>query len=573
MDALIENLLAGLKGTEYQKQMERVSRKPMSNYTTQFFDEAGHMKNADVTAYRNYVLKNGPFIDVPDLPKCNNKAAKVRQVGNRLYLKKDYNEALNKYNESICWAETGSEDLGIGYANRSAIYYEQEEYQYAIANIALAKKHNYPQRLLSKLLAREQNCLEKIRNGQSKFTIPPIRMPMNVDVNPRIPHLAKGIRMGQIAGYGRSMIAERDFKAGDVILHETPMLTSVSPELKYLNCNYCSIENFHSLIPCPNCVSVMYCDEECLEKGTSFHRYECGISEKLHHISYGSSRVYMGPRMFFYGLSLFDNLEEMMKFCSTHDRTGANPLTLDYTNDCRLEEFKIFHQVKLPTSNFLYEDSFRFYAAVYYSVYINHPLVKSIFTNQETKNFMLRAMLDYMRIIGFLVIGRSENFTNQLQSLASVFNHSCDPNTVASYRSGQLKVIVLRPISKGEQIFISYGPLYDKHSDSERKQIMAMFHFDCVCNICDRKKYKSWLLSGKRTPPIPRKHMTVLQKVVEGDNDAAKLNAMQQFVQRYACHHPGEDIDSAINMYRSLLNITIMVETDALLRGKIAKGI
>lgn len=50
--------------------------------------------------------------------KCSRKAVKVRAEANRLYLAKEYEKALGKYNESICLAETGSEHLGMGYANR-----------------------------------------------------------------------------------------------------------------------------------------------------------------------------------------------------------------------------------------------------------------------------------------------------------------------------------------------------------------------------------------------------------------------------------------------------------------------
>lgn len=111
--------LAGQQGCS--PDIKRVNQKPMSNYTVHFLSRAPHLKTADVVAYRSYVLKHGPFIDetvAADLSKCNKKAAEVRQEGNRLYLDKDYKAALEKYNESLCWAERDSEHLGIGYANR-----------------------------------------------------------------------------------------------------------------------------------------------------------------------------------------------------------------------------------------------------------------------------------------------------------------------------------------------------------------------------------------------------------------------------------------------------------------------
>ncbi|XP_055537149.1 SET and MYND domain-containing protein DDB_G0273589-like [Wyeomyia smithii] len=575
LQSLFSNISAG--PSDYQKHMHRVYQKPMSAYTTKFFADAVHLGTADVTAYRDYVMAKGPFINTPDLPKSNEKAANVRQLGNELYQNRDYEGAIEKYNESICWAENGSEELGFGYANRSAVYYEQKEYHYALANIAMAKANNYPARSMPKLLARETNCRKNIKNPEAPRSVPEVRITLNVEVNPKIPHLAKGIRMKEVSGYGRSLVTERSFKAGDVILHEQPTMAAISPELKFMNCHYCSGANFQSLIPCPDCASVMYCNEQCMQKGREAgHRYECGITEKLQHISYGSNRIYLGPRMFFYGLSLYNHsLDEMMTYASEAGNSAStNPLLLDYTKLNPLEAFKVFHHFKLPTEKFMYEESFRFYAAVYYSVYMKHPLVKSIVINQSKKDFMLRYILHYMRMIGFLTIGAYENFTNQVHLIASVCNHSCDPNTWAVYNNGQLKFIVILPIAKGDQILISYGPLYGTHSDFERQQMVAGMHFECKCIVCDRSnngQLKAWLASTRKLQPIPRKSGSVLMRVLDNDDchSASKLNAVQQFVRRYAAHHPGEAFDKALTLYQQMLTVTHMMEVRALLRANL----
>lgn len=75
-------------------------------------------QEASVKQYRDFVLKNIGLFDVPERGKCNRMAAQLRQVGNRLYLQEKYNDALEKFNESICFAENDSDQLGMGYANR-----------------------------------------------------------------------------------------------------------------------------------------------------------------------------------------------------------------------------------------------------------------------------------------------------------------------------------------------------------------------------------------------------------------------------------------------------------------------
>ncbi|EAT36042.1 AAEL011838-PA [Aedes aegypti] len=554
----------------------RALQNPMDRYLLEFLSRTEHLRLSDVVDYRNYVIKKGPFINdsvAPDLPKDDRKAAAVRQVGNRLYLEMDYPAALEKYNESICWAKgPNSEHLGIGYANRSAIYFDMGEYELSLANIDLAKKHNYPQRLMPKLVARELNCKHKIEGGQSKRAKPCAKLDINVEVNPLRPFMAAGIVQKMIPGYGRSVVAERNFKPGDVILNEKAMLTAISPEVKYKNCNHCSMENFHSLIPCPKCVSVMFCSKECLEKGLRYsHRFECGITEKLHHFSQEASRVLLGIKAFFYGLTLFnDNLKDMMSFCKRNDRTGADPFTLDYSNYDPLEEFKIFHMTKLPTDEFKHEDAFRFYASVYYSIYIRQPLVRSMFTTKAQKDFFLRSILDYTRIMRFLLIEFHTNLTSQFFSIASVCNHSCDPNTAVVNYFGKLKLIAIRPIAIDEQILVSYGLHSREHSYDERQvACRKIMHFKCLCDACDERKMRRIRAAAGNLPAVPNHHIVNLKKVYDDPaiNGADKLNMMRQFIGRYVYAYPRYEYVTALDVYRELLDSTFKEEMEDQLRA------
>lgn len=74
--------------------------------------------NADITVYRDFVLQHDALLEVLELKKSNRTAVAIREAGNRLFLEKKYDEALERYNESICYAEFNSEHLGMGYANR-----------------------------------------------------------------------------------------------------------------------------------------------------------------------------------------------------------------------------------------------------------------------------------------------------------------------------------------------------------------------------------------------------------------------------------------------------------------------
>lgn len=54
--------------------------------------------------------------------KSNAQSLRTRTEGNRKYAKNDIDGAMELYNQSICFAENGSEHLGLAYANRSSCF-------------------------------------------------------------------------------------------------------------------------------------------------------------------------------------------------------------------------------------------------------------------------------------------------------------------------------------------------------------------------------------------------------------------------------------------------------------------
>ncbi|XP_058463040.1 SET and MYND domain-containing protein 4-like [Malaya genurostris] len=540
---------------------------PMYWYLHEFFANPAHPKSNDVSVYRNYVQQLGPSINISNKVKCNFHASVTRQVGNRLFQEKRFRAALEKYNESICWAKADSEELALGYANRSAIYYEQKEYEIALFNITLARKHRYPAKLLPKLLTREFNCKKNIANDcRDNSTYP--ELDFTIKTNNKRPSVAQDIQIKQIPKYGRGMVANRAFQVGEVILCEQPIMSSIDTQVKFLNCDFCSSTHFHSLIPCPNCGSVMFCNEECLEKGLKFiHRFECGIAEKLHHIR---TDHYLGIRMFFYGLSLFeDNIEEMMKFCKSHPKSSeTNPFKIDFTTADRLKQFELFHKVQDKNRYELNDEIvFRFLAALYYEVYLTHPTVKSIFAKQCHKNFMLHSFLDYIRTAAFMKIGPGQHYTEQLFLFAALCNHSCDPNTLSLHTENQLKFIVLRPIAENDEILISYGPLCWDHSADKRHSILRNMYFKCRCDVCvptDGKFAFNIIKSVLEHPTLPSIDIFLFAPYVTLKE---KLHGLQRYIEYFASiAHPNDELYEAIDAYGYNLRLAFKEDLGTKLR-------
>lgn len=496
------------------------------------------------------VKRYGQLDAVQELGKSNATAVRLRNVANRFYLERKFHDALTCYNESICYAEVDSDQLGIGYANRSAVYFEMEEYEFALYNIDLARKHKYPEKLMPKLLARKLNCQQKIANGHSKGTVPCPRMDINVDTNPRIPFLADGIGMNYSHKFGRGLVAEKDFNPGDVILNEKLEMCGVNFDLSYRHCNQCGDEFNHSLIPCPTCTFYMFCGQECRELNWKlYHRFECGVATKL--CSVEAKIGILFARLFFYGLTQFeDDLQAMMNYCEPEVTFASNPLELDFTNLNRLELFKALHNVK-PRIDIDIDIPMKSVVTSHYVAFLKNPLVSSIIRTVAHRRFFLQSLSKYFRLTTGLMtpgVNQQGQIVYVIRPIGSLINHSCDPNATMNLESNSVKVMLLRPVRKGEQIFTAIGSCWWIEGPKE-------FHFKCQCVVCDQgpagRKWRE--LKERRLPQKALDDLLSLQKIVNGSwtDMATKLNETQRFVKQYAHLHPqGPEFGYVLRSYQ-----------------------
>lgn len=537
----------------------------------------------DVLAYREYVTRHGPELEgVPEGAKNNRKAKQLRVRAKQLVNENQLWEALHTYGASVCWAEPGSSAVGSGYAGRAAVYHKLREYEYSLINTKLAKENGYPKQHWPIVDRYEQDCRTKLQAGLSKSAghDVPDEQGLNVETNPKIPFLAKGIRTEEFLDYGRGLIAaDREFTSGDVILHEKPMVAAVHQGAGYGKCSFCTTSIMPRMVPCPDCVTAVYCGQRCLEEDQKlFHRYECGVMAKLQHISCCSFPL--GPRMFLYGLALFNgDLNQFMEFCKANPRTGSDPLELDYTNPDRLEEFKAFHRAKEPPTEFDYNSLCKFYAALYYSIFTKQPQVASLLRTPAQKDFFTTQMLDYIRMATILHIGRPapyDRLTTQHFSIASLCNHACNPNTMSLYHAGHLKLIVIRRIRKGQQITIPYIPPLEEMPDRQKRvhdlSLIAQIE-TCFCDLCDTVKLATLnmiQLMGRRSSTTSGgdSEQPSLANVVR--NDRIDGEELRKFCAQFLRDIPSEDMDvrEMANSYRLKLGMAFIENVENEARSK-----
>jgi hypothetical protein len=107
-------------------------------------------------------------------PKDTDKSNEFRQKGNDLYAKKRFDEAILKYNVSIQYGvspklKSGAggealQGLGTSYANRSAAFFQLNEFQLCLVDIENALANGYSAALRPKLIERKLASLYRLGN-------------------------------------------------------------------------------------------------------------------------------------------------------------------------------------------------------------------------------------------------------------------------------------------------------------------------------------------------------------------------------------------------------------------------
>lgn len=193
--------------------------------------------------------------------KCNETSVGIRTEGNLKYSEKKFFEALVKYNESLCNAPLESENLGLAFANRSAVYLEMKLFDKSLKNIELARKNNYPIKTWDVLIKREEKC-RSLMKQQVKLTDPLAFFKLSHKANKKLPFAVDSLELRINKKYGKHVITNRDLKVGDILVIERPFCSvllsesrfvEVDKSNKFQRCANCLKENQFDLIPCSDC--------------------------------------------------------------------------------------------------------------------------------------------------------------------------------------------------------------------------------------------------------------------------------------------------------------------------------
>ncbi|XP_037052135.1 uncharacterized protein LOC119085756 [Bradysia coprophila] len=419
--------------------------------------------------------------------KDNDLSLKLRREGNALFTNKKWDQAMDKYNRSLCYAEKGSEQIALAYANRSSCYLYMKMYDKCLVDIDLARKANYPEYLEPKLNKRAADCVKSIDDGLQAIDG---EAKLSYESHQNYPGLVEHLVIVNSSKHGRGVFATKDVDVGETVLLER-MYVGESFVRKYETCTVCLKSNTN-LAPCSTCTFAMLCYDGC--NCADLHRLECGIRS---HPNNGDDFV-LGIlisviRSILMAMKLFSNTDDLM--CFVEEAIAADPMEIPLTVDDKstYRSFLKIHKEELT-------DARPHHIHFFYRYLAGNTELASHFSEEKHRRFYMHLIMHHLAVVKSNKITSERLVGNVLPAglnaldyvyedesigiLKTYFNHSCAPNIAFYCDNGCIIGKIIRPVKNGEQLFCSYFPNLLGLTWDDRRG-MNDFGFECDCFRCE----------------------------------------------------------------------------------------
>lgn len=474
--------------------------------------------------------------------------------------------------------------------------FEWKRFRECLINIELARKADYPERLMHKLDKRENDCRQLLATQAPD--VQPYEFQMSFEPHPQVPIIADCLEMQYTEEEGRFITTKCDLVVGDLVATEEPFCSTLLPPMRYIRCANCKEENYLSLIPCESCCSVMFCSEQCRDRAVAtFHKYECPIIDLLYNMF---NKIHgIALRVCLSAVEIFPTIEELMAFCEDPENQNKSAFDLDFTNFTPREHYRAIHGLVTNRQSRSVSDLFQrsVVCAVLKHFVIEFTPLKEYLGGEEGENFFTELLFRHLQTSPSNMHGidlveqvneTNDDTTHSSGAFAflSLLNHSCAPNTLRVYLGTKAYLFVFRPIPAGGVLYDTYGwvliqfeinsfkcTVFDvfffvsllcsvHFADSTRAQrfekLYTQYHFTCKCEAC-LNDYPNYIkLQPKRFVPYANDE-TDNDSLIRYDYDFAMDNYRKycEFLTKHANAYPCAQISAAEECLKMALHILL----------------
>lgn len=408
-------------------------------------------------------------------------AVEQRKTGNRKFEKNQFFDAMEWYNKSLCFAKNGSKTLGLAYANRSNCFLKMKMFKKCLADIELAKENNYPANLMEKLNKRKTECLKLMKTEEDQGEI---RKPqLDFEANEKFPCLTNVVDI-QTDESGHHIVATADIEVGQTVILEQCYI-GVTKYDHYKSCNVCLVEN-QNLIPCKKCTSALFCSD-CNEN--DLHGIECDLNSGCP----AGFKFMDVVRSISLAKNAFVNADELIVF--VEDMLKSNAMELPSNLRDPRSKYRAFFKLCPDWQTYeLYSQQ----AYLFYQSLLDQNDMTAFFHTKAHKRFLAHLVHHHISMIlrgaynkRTAPIGGVNITDTYINIIAKHLNHSCTPNVCHVFKDGLINCIVIRPISKNEELLFSHITFDIFGSEAQRRAILKSRYVDCKCERCKLESLSS----------------------------------------------------------------------------------
>merc|ERR1711936_139209 len=531
------------------------------------------------------------FTKQRNIVKDVDKSKQLRDKGNKLYQTKKFQDAIKTYTESAVATvidENGkSKELALALGNRSAVYFQIEEYNKCLEDLEAAMMFGYPEEMQYKLFDRKGRCQMNI--GQSfeaqeslemssllvqksklkdedkvKFKLDikntmqteisetneksedKVNFPTILEPHLAIPGLCDKIDVRYNLDQGRHSIVTQPIEPGEVIITDSPVTWCLSYNFSLSHCHHCCKPLRGAGFPSPLSLQdhVMFCSLGCLQvASTTYHKYEAAMSlpslfrKEEGHGSKGG----------------YDEISGTMLMAI---RVLTQKTSSFFTDKDWLAEAKVHHiDIEVNDDD---DDSYKF-KTLFNMVTHHEDRSEADLLSTSMKTVLILQLLDKMNyakheanhLLGPIVfhileaiqynVHPLDEVTGDIDpnkhidlleigsavfpTLASSLNHSCDPSTLRVCDGNQIALFSRRRIEVGEELTDCYGFHYTSLDKGERqKRIQKWFNFQCNCKACSN----DFPVMANLTNKLAQKHLESLKDLLEKFQWSLKNNHLKK---------------------------------------------
>ncbi|XP_033119969.1 histone-lysine N-methyltransferase SMYD3-like [Anneissia japonica] len=265
------------------------------------------------------------------------------------------------------------------------------------------------------------------------------------------------IKVEQIKGKGRGLVATKDLKAGDIIFTEEPYSFCLS-QLEN-KCDYC-LSDKKNLLFCSTCRLQKYCDVLCQKAALDSHKAECKNLPKLVRMEFN-----MRPEMIVLFTRLLRKIQIEKKEVRRRARTDGFPQSINDLESL-YEHWEEKHRVRCKKEHKELES---FLGRKIEEKEFNH-LASRVYTNSLV---ITGPLIDWLGPAIYLK--------------ASLINNSCDFNSVPVYFGKTVIIRAVGTIMKGEEITVAYTDILEP-TFKRRHILREKYCFTCNCTRCENKE-------------------------------------------------------------------------------------